>query len=123
MKPILSALFISSILIIFFSFLTAKIDQSVRWSWFVVFVPLFLLNFCFMIDGFLLTIRSRLTSSQKTKKYILIQFCNLLMTAFEVMLCLKLDQYYSKLKLVYVFIPIWTVAFILVSYFIYKLSR
>ena len=127
MSPILSAIIISTLSIIFFSFLSIKIDHIVKWNWFLVFVPLFILKFCFAFDCIILIIHNRVKStlsltSFKFLKLIIFLIEILLALTFEILLCLKLQYYYASIKLTYVFIPFWLFSFILLVYLFKKLT-
>ena len=122
MSPILSATLVSFFLIMFFSFLSTKIDQSVKWNWFVVFIPLFFLQTCFFIDNILLTIKNRSISKIKLIKLFTFLICNILLLAFEILLCLKLE-YLPFVKLTYIFIPLWLLLIIIIGYLFIKLSQ
>lgn len=120
MSPILSATLISLNLIIFLSFLTTRIDQSIKWNWFLVFIPVFFLQFCFLIDTLILMVKNRFVFKQKLVKLSSFLISIFLLFAFEILLCLKLE-YYSDLKLTIVFIPLWVVFLKSVIYLMIRL--
>lgn len=122
MTPILSATIISFNLIIFLSFLSTRIDSTINWNWFLVFIPVFFLQTCFLIDNLVLIVKNRKANKKKIQKLFMYLLCILLMVTFEILLCLKL-QYYRDLKLTYVFIPFWVFCLILFFYFIFKLKN
>lgn len=122
MSPILSATLVSCFLIMFFSFLSTKIDQSVKWNWFIVFIPLFFLQTCFFIDNILLTIKNRSISKIKLIKLFTFLISNILLLAFEILLCLKLE-YFPSVKLSFVFIPFWLLSVFIIGYLFIKLSQ
>ena len=110
MNPILSSIIIILFLILYFSFLTVKIDQTVKWNWFLVFIPLFLLQFCLCIDSVILIIRNAYKSRRKQLfKIVLFLSSILLLFIFEILLCLKLEYYQTQIKLTFVFIPLWVI--------------
>lgn len=107
MNPILSAILIVILTILFFSFLTIRIDNTVKWNWFIIFIPIFFLKFCFLIDVIVLIIRNAIRSKRvQIIKLIIFLISILLFYIFEILLCLKLE-YYNHLKLTFVFIPLW----------------
>ena len=151
---VLSAILISSMLIVFLSLLSTKVDQLAATAtssgsmpvsltrtalsqsattltasnmtgspnWFIVFLPLMFLKFCFLIDSLLLLVRYRLNYRLKSAKLVFIFLNIVLFLLFDVLLCLKLEHYVN-IKLTYVLIPIWIVALNLLAYLYVKLSR
>jgi hypothetical protein len=119
MSPILSAILISSFSIIFFSFVSTKIDQLIKWNWFVVFIPMFFLKFCFLIDCIVLMIKNRTKSKYKIIKLSIFLLSILLALIFELLICFKLESY--NLKLSVAFTPFWLLCFILFGYLLIKL--
>lgn len=121
MSPILSATVISCFVLMFFSFLTTRLDQSVKWNWFLVFTPLFFLQVCFFIDNVLLLVTNRGLSKLKLLKLTLFLIGNFLFLSFEILLCLKLE-YYHFIKSTFIFIPVWALCFIIIVYLVIKLN-
>ena len=121
MSPILSATLISCFTLIFFSFLTTRIDQSIKWNWFIVFIPLFFLQVCFLIDNLLLLIKNRSISKLKLLKLMVFLVSNFLFLAFEILLCLKLE-YFHFMRTTLVLIPVWILCFIIIAYLFLKLT-
>lgn len=122
MSPILSASIISLIFILFFSFVSTRIDDSINWNWFLVFIPIFLLQLCFVIDCIILLIKNRVTNKVKLYKLSLFLISILLIYAFEIGLCLRLENYLF-IKTTYLFIPLWIVLLILLIYLFSKLIK
>jgi hypothetical protein len=120
MSPILSATLISCFTLIFFSFLTTRLDQSIKWNWFLVFVPMFFLQSCFLIDNILLLIKNRHISKLKLLKLTLFLISNLLLLSFEILLCLKLE-YFPFIRITFIFVPIWALCLIIIAYLFVKL--
>lgn len=123
MSPILAAILISTNLTVFFSFLSLKVDNSIKWNWFIVFIPLFFLEFLFFIHGLILLkrgVRYKLTS--ELVKLLFYFVANTAMVTFQILLCLKLELFYASLKLTYVFIPFWCLLLILLFYLLQVLS-
>lgn len=119
MSPIFSAILTSSLLIMFTSFLSTKIDQTVTWNWFLVFMPIFMLQTFYLIDSIVLIFKKRTLVQTYLYAFTL---CLMLIFAFEIMLCLKLE-YFPGLKLTFVFIPIWVILSIMIIYLLIKLSK
>lgn len=122
MTPILSTTLVTFNLIIFLSFLSTRVDNAIKWNWFLVFIPIFFLNICFIFDSIILLIRNRKSNRFKLLFFILCLISILLVFAFEILLCLKLE-YLPNLSSYYVFAPIWSFFFILLIYFVIKLKR
>lgn len=108
MSPIFSAILNTCSVIIFFAFLSTRIDNSIKWSWFLVFIPLFLLQTFYLIDCIFLIVKNRVTFNSKLIKLIAFFICIILVFIFEILICLRLD-YYPDLKLTYVLVPAWLV--------------
>ena len=110
MKPILASILIILFLILYFSFLTVKLEQTVKWNWFIIFIPLFLLQLCFTIDSIILIIRNFMKSKREQSVKITVFLSSiLLLFIFEILLCLKLEYYQQEIKLTYVCIPLWLI--------------
>ena len=122
MSPILSATLISCFTLIFFSFLTTRLDQSIKWNWFLVFVPMFFLQACFLIDNILLLVKNRYISKLKLLKLTLFLVSNLLLLAFEILLCLKLE-YFPHINTTFLFLPVWILCLIIIAYLFSKLMQ
>ena len=122
MSPILSATLISCFALIFFSFLTTRLDQSIKWNWFLVFIPLFCLQACFFIDNILLLVKNRFNSKLKLLKLLAFLVANALLLTFEMLLCLKLEIY-NSIKTSFIFIPIWILCLIVIAYLFIKLMQ
>ena len=122
MNSILSAILTSSLLIIFLSFLSARIELSIKWNWFLVFIPLYFLQTCLLIDSIILIARNRANFKFKLIKLISFLICFILIFSFEILLCLKLE-YYPQLKLTFVFIPLWIIISFIIVFLLIKLAK
>lgn len=122
MSPILSIIVTTCLLIIFFSFLSARIDQSTNWKWFVIFIPLFILQSFYLMDAIFLIVKNRFTLNIKLIKLITFFFCIILLFIFEILVCLRLD-YYSNLKIGYILAPAWIIMIIQIIYLLIKLAN
>jgi FlaA1/EpsC-like NDP-sugar epimerase len=117
MRPILASSIITFFSLFFLGLLTAKLNTtSVSWNWFIVFIPLFILQVFYLIELTLNLIRSQFDFHSKNKQFILIIVCILLIYAFEFLLCLKLEYFNIQIKLTYVFIPLWLVLILICAY-------
>ena len=108
MSPIFSAILNTCSVIIFFAFLSTRIENSIKWSWFLVFIPLFFLQTFYLIDCIFLIVKNRVTFNSKLIKLIAFLICIILVFIFEILICLRLD-YYPDLKFTYVMVPAWLV--------------
>lgn len=122
MSPILSAVITTGLIIIFLSFLSTRIDQSTKWNWFIVFIPIFLLQTFFLIDSIFLLIRNRFTFNIKLLKLCSFFICVILLFVFEILICLKLE-YYPGMRLAYVLTPAWIVMLFKIVYLLIKLAK
>lgn len=122
MTPILSTTLISFNLIIFLSFLSIRIDQTIKWNWFLVFIPVFFLKACFIADSIALIIRNRKSTRLRIFFLLFYLICVFLMLAFEILLCLKLE-YFPYLNCTYMFIPLWSLFIIFIVYILFKVKR
>lgn len=124
MSPILAAILISTNLITFFSFLSLKVDQSIKWNWFVVFIPMFLLNFLFLAHSVILLKRHlRHKLSGELLQLVVYILCNLLVLAFEILLCIKMEYHFSMLTASNVLAPLWILLIILILFLFNVLAK
>ena len=122
MTPILSTTLVSFNLIIFLSFLSTRVDNAIKWNWFLVFIPVFFLKICFIIDSVILLIKNRKSNRFKISFFILSLISILLVFTFEILLCLKLENF-PDLSNYYVFVPLWSLFLILLIYFFFKFKK
>lgn len=95
---------------IFVIFVTLRLDGVLDWNWFYVLIPLWI------YDTLLLVHVTFHTTAGACRRYglgrsfiftgILDGFSVMLMIAFKIMICLKL-QFLQDLAIYYVFIPLW----------------
>ena len=123
MSPILSTIVTTCLIILFFSFLSARIDQSTNWKWFVIFIPLFILQTFYLIDAIFLIVKNRFTLNIKLIKLITFFFSIILVFTFEILVCIRLDYLVSSLKLGYILIPAWILMIIQMIYLLIKLTN
>jgi len=107
------------ICLIFLILLVLRLDNRTRWSWFIVFIPMWLydsvllLYLTFNLVTHCKRPHNRTFKSLRRKIWNLT--CALLKLVAQIMLCLKLelensDEYPNfKLPLYYVMIPVWIV--------------
>jgi hypothetical protein len=120
MSPMFSAVLTSSLFLMFLSFLSTKIEGTVTWNWFLVFLPLFMLQTFYLID--VVTLISKKSIQTKSMSLFVCAFFLVLLFTFEILLCLKLEAY-TQMKLTYIFIPLWTNFSIMIIYLIIKLAK
>ena len=121
LSPIFSAVITSSLLIMFVSFLSARIDQTIKWNWLTVCTPIYLLQTCYMIDAVLILTRQRFAFKLKNLNLASFVCGMILLFAFEILLCLKLE-YFPTLQFTFVFIPVWLLFILLIVYLLIKLA-
>ena len=121
LSPIFSAVITSSLLIMFVSFLSARIDQTIKWNWLAVCTPVYLLQTCYLIDAALILSRQRVAFKLRNFNLISFMLGMILLFAFEILLCLKLE-YFPTLQFTFVFIPLWLLFILLILYLLIKLA-
>lgn len=122
MSPILAAILISTNLIIFFSFLSLKIDLSIKWNWFYVFIPLFLLKFLFLSHAIVLFKRRlRFRLRGELLQIVAYIITNLLILSFEILICLRLE-YDVAFRITLLFAPLWIALLIIIIYLLKVLA-
>ena len=110
------ALFTWFICLMFLILLALRLDKRIRWSWFIVFIPLWLYDLILLVYLVFSMINHCRNSSgrerfQKTiiRKIWYICFIVLQLIAAQIMLCIKLDDNGIDIPLFYVMIPIWII--------------
>ncbi len=118
MTPVLSTVLIVLNLIIFFTFVTIKLDDTIDWNWFIIFVPVFFIKTVLFLDTLVLILKNRrkFKFSNKLLKLILFLTSIMLVFLFEILLCLNLEQY-TQIKYIFIFLPLWLVFLLLSIYF------
>ncbi|XP_023340510.1 transmembrane protein 60-like [Eurytemora carolleeae] len=103
------ALFTWFITLIFLILIVLRLDQRVRWSWFIVFVPMWLYDCILLVYLIFLMGSHRRTSNDRWQRgaarHIFCFVGLILKVTAEILLCLKLEG--SILNLYYVMIPVW----------------
>jgi len=103
------ALFTWFITLIFLILVVLRLDQRVRWSWFIVFVPMWLYDCILLMYLIFLMGSHRRTSNDRWQRgAVRHMFCLaalILKVSAEILLCLRLEG--SGLKLYYMMIPVW----------------
>ncbi len=103
------------ICLIFLILLVLRLDKRIWWSWFIVFIPMWLYDSILLLylTFNLVTHHNRTFKSMRRRVWNLT--CALLKLTAQIMLCLKLDLENNKdypgfkLPLYYVMIPVWIV--------------
>ena len=108
------ALFSWFICLMFLILLALRLDKRVRWSWFIVFIPLWLYDtilLVYLVFSMISHCRSSRDRSQKTiiRKIWNIVLVVLQLIAAQIALCIKLDDNGIQIPLFYVMIPVWII--------------
>ena len=110
------ALFTWFICLMFLILLALRLDKRVRWSWFIVFIPLWLYDTILlvklvfsMISDCRATSRDRLERQKTIMRKVFHIFLVLQVIAAQIMLCIKLDDNGIDISLFYVMIPAWII--------------
>ncbi|KAK3775542.1 hypothetical protein RRG08_048178 [Elysia crispata] len=115
MAAVQKALFSSGILLVTAILFALRVDKSVDWNWFLIFIPLWLFDavmITYIIVNIIIHFRTSLCGNvdrndmTKNRKYGLLVFC-VFKIAFQVLLCLRLEGF--QISLYYVLIPLWAV--------------
>jgi len=106
------------ICLIFLILLVLRLDKRTRWSWFIVFIPMWLYDFILLsyLSFSLITHckRQNNRSFKSMRRKIWNLTCAILKLVAQIMLCLKLDFENTEnndfhLPLYFVMIPVWIV--------------
>ena len=107
------ALFTWFICLMFLILLALRLDKRVRWSWFIVFIPLWLYDTMLLIYLVFSMISHCRSSRDRWEKTIFRKIWNIFIVlqliAAQIMLCIKLDDNGIEIPLFYVMIPVWLV--------------
>eukprot|EP00088_Acartia_fossae_P016330 TRINITY_DN19131_c0_g1_i1.p1 TRINITY_DN19131_c0_g1~~TRINITY_DN19131_c0_g1_i1.p1 ORF type:complete len:137 (-),score=9.50 TRINITY_DN19131_c0_g1_i1:412-822(-) len=101
------ALFLWFITLIFSILVALRLEQRVRWSWFIVFVPMWLYDSILLIYLIFLMGSHWRTSSDRWQRggHMFCLVALTLKVSAEILLCLRLEG--RDLPLYYVMIPVW----------------
>jgi len=101
------ALFTWFIILIFLILVVLRLEQRVRWSWFIVFVPMWLHDCILLIYLiFLMGSHRRMDRWQRRAvKHVIFVAALILKVSAEILLCLRLEG--NGMKLYYMMLPVW----------------
>ena len=109
------ALFTWFICLMFLILLALRLDKRVRWSWFIVFIPLWLYDVILLVYH-IFSLISQMRSSRRdryqynvVRKVWIILLIVFPLIAAQIMLCIKLDDNGIEIQLVYLMIPVWII--------------
>ena len=109
------ALFTWFICLMFLILLALRLDKRVRWSWFIVFIPLWLYDVILLVYH-IFSLISQMRSSRRdryqynvVRKVWIILLIVFPLIAAQIMLCIKLDDNGIEIQLVYMMIPVWII--------------
>lgn len=108
------ALFTWFICLMFLILLALRLDKRVRWSWFIVFIPLWLYDtilLIYLVVSLISQCRSGRDRHRNNiiRKVWVIVFIVFQLIAAQIMLCIKLDDNGIDIPLFYVMIPVWII--------------
>ena len=101
------ALFTWFICLMFLILLALRLDKRVRWSWFIVFIPLWLYDTILLV--YLVFSMISHCRSSIVRKIWNIFLVVLKLIAAQIALCIKLDGKGIEIPLFYVMIPVWII--------------
>lgn len=106
--------------ILFLILLVIRLDRSVSWNWFLIFIPLWVLDLSIFLHDLVKLVQSYRESSSGTglrvfslaaipdvRRLYWTLSVLLLKTAFQVLLCLRLEYQLEFLRVPYVLAPLW----------------
>jgi len=106
------ALFTWFICLMFLILLVLRLDERVRWSWFIVFIPLWLYDSILLIYLVFSMVSHCRTSHDRFQRSILRKLWYILLVvmkqAAEMMLCIKLEGI-ANISHMVVMIPVWII--------------
>lgn len=94
---------------IFLILLTLKLEDKISWNWFIIFIPMWLLDsniLIFILFKLIQDCKSRIRGDSSIQLKCWYLFCVMLKVTFEAGICVKLD-YVPNLRLFYIAIPAW----------------
>ena len=109
------ALFTWFICLMFLILLALRLDKRVRWSWFIVFIPLWLYDVILLVYHIFSLISQMRSSRRDRYQYNLVRKVWIILLivfpliAAQIMLCIKLDDNGIEIQLVYMMIPVWII--------------
>ena len=105
------ALLIWFLILAFFVLLCVRVDDKVQWNWFIVFIPLWLLDVAAFVYIMVFIIRHCVsgvdTTSRTMKEKIFFMFCVGVKMTFEILVCVRLE-YVATFRAIFVAVPLWT---------------
>jgi len=115
MAAVSKALITWFLTLIFFILFVLRADETVLWNWFLIFIPLWMLDvvvIIYIVVNVIIHYRLpshlyRVDRNEMTmrRKFGLLSCC-LLKMAFQLLLCLRLEQF--SISVYFVLIPLWT---------------
>lgn len=118
MATIHRALFTWFMLLMFVILLVLRLDERVKWNWFLIFLPMWI------FDGILIVYITFYmgshckngfdTNDQTMGRKVAFLAGMFLKLSFQVLLCLRLQYYTAELNLYYVMIPAWILLIVLI---------
>lgn len=103
------ALFTWFILLLFFILLCLRLDERIRWNWFLIFLPMWLFDVVLTINALFNIVmhckHDNFSDLPKVKNSVVLLVI-ILKIVSQIMICLKLE-YKLNLTLYHVLIPFW----------------
>jgi len=103
-------------LVLFLVLLVLRLDEKVLWSWFIVFIPMWLLDMIMIIYISIFILRHCATGidpsgrSMLRKSYCIV--CVLFKTAVQILICVRVE-YASKMAAAFAVLPVWLLLVVL----------
>ena len=97
-------------LVLFLVLLVLRLDEKVLWSWFIVFIPMWLLDMIMIVYISIFMIRHCVMGSHSSgrsmlrKSYCIV--CILLKTAAQILICVRVE-YASTMAAAFAVVPVW----------------
>lgn len=98
------------LLLAFLILLVLRLDEKVQWNWFIIFIPLWVLDVAIVIYIVFFTIKHFTSGVNNTCDAVMRKFwflgCVMLKILFEILICLRLE-YLRTMGSYYVMMPAW----------------
>lgn len=95
---------------VFLILLALRLDEKVKWNWFIIFIPMWLFDgvaSIFILVKMIIHCKSHHNTSDSTmKRKFFYMFSVFLKISFQTLMCIRL-QYYEIVSLYFVMIPLW----------------
>jgi len=97
-------------LVMFLVVLVLRLDEKVLWSWFIVFIPMWLLDLIMIVYISIFMIRHCASGNDPSRRSMLRKsyciICVLFKIALQIFICIRIE-YASKMAAAFAIVPVW----------------